>query len=274
MNPVSVKVQVPVELLSYVQQHKLVKTFQVFMYMKCMSASKMRNTDAAFTGIAGALAIKDRRTLNKHINRLAKLNWIGFNPETGEYYIRGIGFIRKQQGFKKRKAATFYFKDVKEMQAFVAGSIISANIKAQQYFWEVAPRTRRKSATMNMDVARQDGSCPSDAMTQKPAYYGIGVKGIAKLLFCKATRACELKQEAEKAGFIKTRKKFREIGTYHGRNHKLKEAYGYAHPNKVKAIRFKTVTRKKKKFVVMLEQLHDEIKPNVPFKKVKRFLHL
>jgi len=266
------KVQIPVQLLEYVQENKLVKAFAVFMYLKCMSGGKMRNTQDAFIAMPEVIGIKDTRTINKHLKTLLKLNWIGFNTATDDYFVRGIGYIRKQHGFKQRKAATFHFKDIQKMQAFVAGSIISSNIKAQQYFFEVAQRGRLKSATMNQGVAKQDRSLTSTATIQKPAYYGLGIYSMAKILFCKPTRACELKQEAEAAGFIKAQNKFREIATFEKSDTTIRGKMAYAED--VKRIRFKKIRRNKKNMVAMLEQLHDEIKPKVDFKKIKRFNHL
>ena len=273
MNPVANKVQIPIEILTFVQKRKLVKPFAVYMYLKCMCAGKIRTTDAAFTKMPGKLSIRDKRTIEKHLRKLTELNWIGYNSATGDYFIRGISFIRKQQKFKSRKAATFYFKDLKNMQAFVAGSIISSNIKAQQYYWEVASRGRLKSVTMKKGVTKQD-FIPASATTQKPDYYGLGVHGIAKLLNCKPTRACELKQEAEKEGHIKTKKKFREIAVFEKSNDGLKKNLGFAYPEMEKKVRFRKVKRGGKFFVQMVEQLHDEIKPKVGLKKIKRFNHL
>ena len=127
---------------------------------------------------------------------------------------------------------------------------------------------------MNLEVAQQDDSRASYATNHKPDYYGLGVYGIAKLLHCKPTRACELKQEAEAGGFIKTEKHFRELGRCRKPNFRMKEGFGDAFPERAKAVRFKKVTRNNQELILMLEQLHDEIKPNVAFKKVKRFIHL
>jgi len=125
MNPVNSKVQVPVDLLSYVQENRLVKAFPVFLYLKCMTSGKVHNTDVAFTSMSDAIGVKDRRTLKKHISRLLALNWIGFNPKSGNYFIRSIGFIWKIHQFKSKTAATFKFNDIRSVQAFITGSCLS-----------------------------------------------------------------------------------------------------------------------------------------------------
>jgi len=133
---------------------------------------------------------------------------------------------------------------------------------------------RAKSAINKSHVAPQDLSLSSKATNRTPAYYGVGVHKIAKLLFCSPTRACELKHEAEKAGFIKTKKKYKEICRFPNADYWRRDAYKAAYPESGNALRFKTGTRHKKKFVLMVEQLHDEIKPRVPFKRVRKLRHL
>lgn len=270
MKPVNSYVQVPVELLSYVQEHKLVKTFTVFLYLKCMAVGKVRNTDEAFKQMPCMLGIKDRRTMHKHIQRLLGLNWIGFNEATGDYFIRGTEFIWKQHCFKIKTAATFYFKHIRKVQAFIAGSIISHNVKQQQYFREVVQTGKVKPAITKRHVAKQGRPQPAKTTDRKAAYYGLGVHRIATLLFCCPSRACKLKHDAEKAGFIKTKKRYNELGVLPVADYWYRDAYKRAYPENGKALRFRSAVRNNRRVVLVLEQLHDEVRPLVPFKRVKK----
>jgi hypothetical protein len=248
------------------------------MYLKCMSSGKLHKSDPVFVNMPKVLGVKDRRTLNKHLETLLVQGWIGFNPQSGYYFIRGISFLRKQHVFKMRSAVTFHYKDIRKMQAFVAGGIISSNIKSQQYFWEVAVRGKQKSATLNLDVANQDRRKAPLAATQKPAYYGLGIDHIAKILFCKPTRACELKHEAEKHGFIKTKERVKILHIFPRSDLSLKPNLQYAYPEVAHKVQFRKVSHKvgkgKRNMVAMVMQLHDEIKPKMGFKRIRRYSHL
>ena len=131
------KVQIPLELISYVLENKLVTAFKVYMYLKCSTSGKIHQNDAIISQMGLFLDIKDRRTLRKHLEVLMALNWVGYNQESGYYFIRSISSLRKQLGIKKRNAATFHFKDLNNFHAFLAGSLISGAINSQKYYWKV-----------------------------------------------------------------------------------------------------------------------------------------
>lgn len=235
-----------------------------------MSTGKVRNTDEAFKQMPRVLGIKDRRTLYKHIQRLIDLNWIGFNEATGDYFVRGMGFIWKLHRFDAKTAATFYFKNIRKVQAFIAGSIISNNVKQQQYFREVIQTGKVKPAITKRHVAKQGRPLPAKTTDRKAAYYGLGVHRIASLLFCCPSRACKLKHDAEKAGFIKTKKRFNELGVLPAADYWHRDTYKKAYPENGKALRFRSTIRNNRRVVLMLEQLHDEVKPLVGFKRIRK----
>jgi hypothetical protein len=270
MKVVNERVQVPVQLLSYVQEHKLVKPLSVYMYLKCMSSGKLHKSDSVFLNMPKVLGVRDKRTLNKHLATLLDLNWIGFNSQTGNYFTRGIGYIRQVHKFYKRTAVTFGIANLRDMQAFIAGGIISNNVKTQQYFWEVAKEGKLRSAIVKSGLASQDQKLTSNATTQKPDYYGLGVNKIAQLLFCSPSRASELKIEAQKAGYIRIRKKFHELCVLGKADHKLRASYAFTNPSEAKKVRFKKVKRKGAMMVAVLIQLHDEIRPKMEFKRMEK----
>ena len=263
---VNKKIQIPLELLDYIQEQGLVTAFMLFMYMKCMSSGKILKQHPILRYMGEYLGIKDIRTVNKHLEALRALNWVGYNPESEIYFIRSFTSIRKKHGFKKRTAATFHFEDLKNLQAFIAGAIITNNIKAQKFCRGVENREGERFATINKGVANQD-HVPISAKPLKP-YFGIGVYKIAELLHCKHTRAGELKHEAAKAGFIKTKKKFRELYVFDKANSNWKKGFEYAYPEQAKKIKFRRVVRNGQVVVVMKEQLHDEIIPMMDFKRI------
>ena len=118
------------------------------------------------------LDIRDKRTIKKHLAALMALNWVGYDAESGYYFVRGFPAIRKEYGFKKRTAVTFYFEKINQVGAFVAGAIITNNLKAQKFCRERGTRGGERSAVINKGAAKQDHVPPS-AEPLKP-YLGIG----------------------------------------------------------------------------------------------------
>src|ERR1700721_134458 len=107
MEAVNEKVQIPLQLLNYIQEKGLVTAFKLYMYMKCMTSGKILLQHPIIRYMGEYLGIKDKRTVNRHLEALRALNWVGYNSESELYFIRSFTSIRKKLGFKKRTAATF-----------------------------------------------------------------------------------------------------------------------------------------------------------------------
>ncbi len=262
-------INIPVGIIDFVLQHKIPKPFQLFIYLKCHSSGKVHEYSPLFHSISDALEIRDHRTINDYLAKLYSLNWIGYNPKSGYYFIRSFDAIRKKYNIKSRKAAIFDYRDINYLAAaFLPGAVICSNIKAQQFFWEVSKRRSAKFATKILGVANQ--SFPTSD-TPPPPYYGLSNKGIAGLLYCKQTRACELKQQAEQAGYLKSKKQFEDIAILLKPDYNIRETIRANHPELGKRVRFKTKTVKGQTVIRVTEQLYDEIIPYIQFKNIKRF---
>jgi hypothetical protein len=261
-------INIPVGIIDFVHKNKMAKPFQLFLYLKCHSSGKVHENSSLFHSVSDALDIKDARTIRVYIAKLCSFNWIGYNPKSGYYFIRGFDAIRKKHNIKSRKAAIFDYTQIMHLAtAFLPGAAICSNIKAQQFFWEVSPRRQVKFATKNLGVAKQNFPASDTA----PKYYGLSNKGIAALLHCEQTRACELKQQAEQAGYLKSKVKFEEMMLLSKPDYHIRGNIKAGHPELGNRIRFKTKTVKGEKMVVVMQQMHNEIIPHIQFKNIKRF---
>lgn len=262
-------INIPVGIIDFVLQHKFSKPFQLFIYLKCNSSGKVHEHSRLFYSISQQFDIKDQRTINTYLGKLLSLNWIGYNPHSGYYFIRSFDAIRKKHNIKNRKAAIFDYRDINlAAEAFLPGAIICSEIKAQQYYWEVSKRRLAKFATKILGVANQNFPA-SD--TPRPDYYGLSNKSIGTRLYCKQTRACELKQQAEQAGYLKTKKQFDVIAVLSKPDFNIRETILANHPELGKRVRFMTKRVNRETVIQVVEQLHDEIIPYIQFKNVKRF---
>lgn len=261
---------IPMDVIRFVVQHKMVKAFELYIFLKCHSSGKVHKDSSLFHSISGVLDIRDQRTIKSYLAALLKLNWIGFNPVSGYYFIRGFSYTRKAHHFKNRKAAIFDYRKIEGLaDCFLPGALICEQIKAQQYYWEVSPRRRAKFATKKLGVANQD--FPASATSDKPLFYGLSNKRIAELLFCKMTRACELKQQAETGGYLKTKKRFNEIAQLTKPDFTIRKTIRQNHPELGKRVRFRTRRVRRHTVIEVLQQLHDEIVPSVEFKNIQRY---
>lgn len=261
-------INIPVGIIDFVLKNKMAKAFQLFIYLKCYSGGKVHEHSSLFYSLPGALEIKDQRTIRDYLAKLQSFNWIGYNEKSGYYFIRGFDAIRKKHNIKSRKAAIFDYRDIAHLATgFLPGAAICSNIKAQQFFWQVSKRRQAKFATKILGVANQNFPASGTA----PKYYGLSNKRIAELLHCRQTRACELKQQAELAGYLTSKTKFEDITVLPKPDYHIREVFRAHHPELGKRVRFKTKMAKGKKVVAVVRQLHNEIIPNIQFKNVKRF---
>jgi hypothetical protein len=266
------KICIPVELIRYVIREKLGKAFALFIYLKCHSSGKVHEDSPLFLSAPTMLGIKDQRTFHSYLSKLQGLNWVGYNVRSRYYFIRGFDFIRKSLHLKSRKAAIFDHREIDLFaNGFLQGVLICERIKAQQYYWEVSPRKQAKFATKTLGVANQNFTA-SDA--SRPPYYGLSNKAIAELLNCKMTRACELKQQAESGGYLRTKKHFEVIARLPKPDFMIKKTIAANHPELGKRVRFRARRIRKQTVIEVLRQLHDEILPQIGFKNIKRFIKI
>ena len=269
--PVQNKLQVPVEISLYVQQHGIVKPFVLYLYLKFVSSGKLHESSSEFRVLYKALGIKSVKTIRKYIDILTNLNWIGYNSVSGYYFIRSFDVIRFIHSFRNRQATTLHFRDLKKMQAFVAGSILAARTNGKKYYWEVAEKRTTRDAVNKRGAAYH--SLPISDQP-RPDYYGVCLAEAKELLKCGKTRASHLKNLAAKSGFIKVKHHFSELTTLQEGNNKLRSYLADIDPSLACKLRFKKVTVRGVKMVKVLEQTQDEIIPTLSFKTVVKFCNM
>ncbi len=178
---------IPVQLSEFVIHNRLTNTFKVYLHLKAIN-DKINRVDLPITGT--------KKTFLKHLKKLLKLNWIGYNENARVYHVRGFDAVRKLEGFKKRRAVKFGFTDTGNLQTFLAASVICSAIQDQNYY----KRKIAGAAAKKKGVARQRPLFPYNALSNYK---------IAKLLGCKQTRATVIKNRAIKLNYLRTIKHYR-----------------------------------------------------------------
>lgn len=262
----------PYQITEYVFYNDLYKPFSIFLYLKMFAGDKVSATDEVFAQLRQDLMMSDPkgRTFRKHLQKLLELNWIGYNAKSGIYHVRSFDFIRAVNGFKKRRATKLFLKDIQNLQVYLAAVLICTKIHGQKYYWEKV-KGKSRTATKQRGVAKQ--SRASRHSTQPP-YYGLCNRTIARLLGCKYTRACELKQAAAEAGYLTARHRYADIKEMDKADYMLRPMLAERSPNLAKRYRFWRQIKDGDKIVKVVQQLHDEIIPHIEYKRVAGFAAL
>ncbi|RPD50639.1 hypothetical protein [Paracnuella aquatica] len=261
---------VPVELCRFAQSNGLIKSFDLFLHMKMYSDGKMHITSPALKQIRADLRLKDDRTFDKHIEKLRALNWVGYNPASGYYFIRGFHYIRLIHKINNRQGVIFNAFNLNNIKVFVYGVLISAIVIGQFHSAEKDAKRKSRTATTYGGVAKQSNRLSHSNLP----YFGVSNAGIGAALNCSTTLACNMKRKAEEAGMIKTRKQFHLLDRIKEPDYKLRSYLYEQYPKLIGRIRFLGKSNREERWIEVLQQLHDEIIPKLHFKAMAKFAKL
>ena len=227
---------IPVQLASLILDKKLYKAFAIYLQLKFHN-DKIHGSELA------SILQADKRTYTKHLKTLLELNWIGYNARKDVYHVRGFNYIRTSHELKRRRATLLLTQDIKNIQTFLAASIICSSIMDQEYYKRPGTVTKKRGVTKQ---------------SQAFSYLGLSNYKIAKILGCKQTRARVLKLKAKRLGYINTKKQLQFVSD----DPNYRE--GIADIRPIDAMRLRLIQGK------VYRQLPDEILPNLQFRKLKK----
>jgi hypothetical protein len=246
------------------------KSFAIFLYLKLLAGDKVSDKAPLWDSLHRDLKMNDPkgRTFRKHFQELLDRNWVGYNPLTGIYHIRSFDYLRAHYGFKKRSATELTLHDIKQIQVYLVGVLISAEINAHKYYWEKVKRKPR-AATKKRGVANQ--STASLSSQSRPPYYGLSNRRIAHHLGCKPTRACVLKKAAAQAGYLTIRHRYKDFKDLAQADYALRPALAQSKPAEAKRLRFWSPTVDGSRGIKVVLQQHDEIIPHLRSRRIRSF---
>jgi hypothetical protein len=264
MEPKNNRLSIPIQMIEFAVKKKLLRHMALYIYLKIYSDGKVQITNELSILLKQQLKIRDKRTLDKYLNKLQAINWIGHNTQSGYYFIRSFDNIRSAFQFKKRQASEFISKDITRFSSYAVGALISAAINGQKMYRMFAERKHR-AAVNNRDAAFQPG-----VSSKRPRinYYGLSNELIAEILGCKKTRACQLKKKAAADGFIQAISHYHDVATIGKADYNLRAHYCDGAPEMKGRIRFIAAEIKGEPVVKVVEQLYDEIVPKIRLKSI------
>lgn len=178
---------IPVEMCQYAIREKLVRPFQLYVWLNVSCSGKMKIVKRDLKPIAEALGLKSGKSIQNNLKLLLKLNWIGYDPVSQYYFIRGFEKIRAMYGFKSRTGGEFDLREIKHFKGFLAGVVIGYMVNQQK----------------KREWASERKNWRSKHLVHHPAsFYPIANRALSKVLNMSVSTAHNLKSLANKAGYI------------------------------------------------------------------------
>jgi len=182
---------IPIDLCIYTLKNKLSRSFQLYILLKISCSGKRTITQNDRNNFANNLDLKTTKTINNHFKKLQLLNWIGFNPKSGYYFIRGFDKVKEIQNLNYRTAAEFDPKEIKNLKAFIIGALIGYLVNSQKKRERLEPKKARKH--------RSKHGRPS-------SFFPISSEVLANILNVSHVTALKYMTLAKKAGYIRIKK--------------------------------------------------------------------
>lgn len=189
-------IYVPNELCEFVLKNKFVRPMQLYIHLKGKASGMIKLTDEIKGIIGKEIGLKSKRAVSNNLKLLVERGWIGFDKQSGYYFIRNFESVKKTEGLSRSMAAEFYFQDIKKLKAFLCGAVIAKLIRSQK-------RQKRELERLKGRSYQCSRNCQN--------YYPVANMALAKILNITISTAFELKKLAAKSGYIKIKKNFQPI---------------------------------------------------------------
>lgn len=182
---------IPVEICFYAARNRFIRPFQLFIFLKSICHGKLELNNKEFQMIATALELKSGKTIKYNIEKLKRMNWVGYSPKSGFYFIRGFDKLRVQNNFPSPVAAKFHIDEILNFKAFISGVIIGYLVKYQEKKERKSERKKGRSNRLNRSSFN---------------YYPVSVNALAKILNISKSTASDLKWAGYKAKYFDLKK--------------------------------------------------------------------
>lgn len=213
------------------------------------------------------------RTAKNNIQKLTERNWLGFNPQSGYYFVRGFNKIREIEGLKGNRgvclSVTKELNHKSKFRAFIAGAAIGNIAKKKKWQARCAQESEHLMGSSNHHSGKH----------LLPSHYPIACQYLVKVFGISLRTASLYKKWAAKYGFIDVKKNLQKIilgseeahleGTVlegKGINAAYAAIYKKSHPDIAHRVRRKKV---KGKWLLFLENT-DTVQPCIEFTKRHR----
>jgi len=174
--------KIPVDLCVYSFHHQLLKPFKLYILLSALTQGNIILSSVDLRLIANLLNYKSDKSVKNNLRRLVEVGWIGLDPVSGRYWIRGFDELRKRLNLENRKAVEFGIEFIEDFEVFCFSAIVGKIIIRQEW--------RRRSARMKSGSAFPD-------LPFKPGYFPLSNIYMSKVLSKSSSRVSQYKKLAK-----------------------------------------------------------------------------
>lgn len=248
---------IPVSLALYAEKENLIEELKFYIGLKLICSGKIKADNKRFKALKLFLGIGSKTTVIKRLNALKKFNWIGFNPKSGCYFIRGYKRVCSDLNIPSKTCVEFDSENFKDFRAYVFAAVVGQRIKAMEY---AKKRSKEKDEFVPQYwLSGTNPDSPSHLLNLE--YNGLSNSAMGKLTGKSLSRCSELKNLAEKSGFLWTKEKLLVVDIV-PRNPEIREILSEDYPLVYPRFKIRPIkSGKNKGKLKILEQSFDEIIP-------------
>ena len=174
--------KIPVDLCIYSFNHKLLKPFKLYVLLSALTQGNIILSSDDLKLIANMLKYKTDKSVKNNLRRLVEAGWVGYDPFSGRFWIRGFDELRKRLSLENRKAVEFGIEDMENFEVFCFSAIVGKLIIRQDW--------RRRSARMKSGSAFPD-------LPFKPGYFAMSNDYLSKVIYISPSRVSQYKKLAK-----------------------------------------------------------------------------
>lgn len=207
--------KLPKQLGEHVLTRSLAKPFKTYLWLKINSSGKLKLSNRDKLDICRDLGYKSIKTVNAHLEKLQALNWVGYNPSSGYYFIRGFWQISRALQFESKECVEFDTRDVDTLKGFLAATCIAKLINKQYN-----DNRKRNKQSRSAESHTTGGS---NQVVKDQSAFPVSNIGLAKCLGVAKSTAFRLKKLASNGGYIKVQADYEKTGldAYHLNNYRM-----------------------------------------------------
>lgn len=229
------RINLPLSFCEFAIRNRFQAPLRLYLYLKVRSHGQLRMDAKERKAIAENLGI-DPKTVSNLLEKLRRRNWVGHNPASGIYFVRGFGKVREIEGFLGLQAVRLdVHRDLAQQEIFkalTAGAFIGNLARISKY------RSMKEQASQGPERLKRRSNHRSRGAV--PSHFPVACKALSALLGIASSTASEFKALAAKHGFIQVQKPMRRLplaGNPGQSDAHLVAAYKAACPEKAHRVR-------------------------------------
>jgi len=176
---------IPIELCAHIIRNKQSRDFQIWLVLKSICSGAISidiNTKRYISEEIGVSV----RTVERSIKKLLNSNWIGFNPKSETYFIRGIDTVCKIERISNKASCWFERKWIKNVKEFCISALHT----------ELIVKQKRKSYHRKGLVNSDSGSVKEENTSRRKNYFPIAILAVSKIFDIKFDYVAKLRRMA------------------------------------------------------------------------------